>query len=824
MKNIYKLMAFVLVLSIVSVDALQAQAPTPISVKDLHAYDVALESQTVLPTHPLNGQLVSFDAVVVSYPKNSGLATPNNFIPGRIHVFVTDVNAVTSGADGMSIQIVVDGVRRETLEGLSRGDVISIEGNLAFFGNVSQFNATEVTFLGNVFIDEAYEALDVLLAPTVVSLSQINIPSETDGRHRWNSAAYSNYNHRYVKLEGLEVVGRIDSPTGRPWLALSDGTTIIYTTDTSLRFRNDRGFGYAYNADTEQGLGYNWRRLAEGLDGPYTPPPTGAVVDIAGYIVVNTFNPAGFDESNIQSTLKIAPWDDGVIWTQDGDDPAFRISEDWPNDLVVLGFAPLIDNVVLDTTGAIVNTTEVGLTFDVVLPEVDYTLGEVSIAFTALPYTADEATEVVQVLTPTGGNSYSFAFGSYADFTEVSYVITANASTPGMINTKARLSGSFSVTNASSVSPPTFSPSTATFENIGSVTLTSATAGASIYYTLDGTTPTTASTLYSGAISLTSSATISAIATAEGLTNSPVNSRTYVVESTSVPVNNLRDLRENFVSGVYYEYTGTAVVTFTQSNRNQKYLMDATGGILIDDSAGRITSSYTVGDQITGLVGSISVFNGLRQFIPLLDPGPSPGTADVVPVDITLADIDLSVHESSLVRIEGVTINASGNFVVNTNYQLSDASLAEGTTVPMRTSFGQANYIGQPITEGKVTLTAIVNRFNANPQLTPRSDADIIADVSVDFGDAPIEFALKQNYPNPFNPTTNIVYSLAESADVKLVVYDILGRRVATLVNELQTEGIHTINFNASSLASGTYIYRIEAGSFVSVKKMILIK
>jgi hypothetical protein len=823
MKNIYKLLAFVLVLGIASVDALQAQ--TPVSVRALHAYDAALTSQADLPSHPLNGTLVTFDAVVVSYPKNSGLASVTNAgVPGRIHVFVTDVNAVTDGQDGMTIQIVVDGARRETLEALSRGDVISVEGNLTFFLNVSQFNATEVTFLGNVNIDEEYEDLDVLLEPTVVNLTDINLPSDVEGRHRWNADAYSKFNHRYIKLEGLEVVGRFDAPTGRPWLALSDGTSIIYTTDTSLRFRNDRGFGYAYNSTTEQGLGYNWRRLAAGLDGPYSPPPTGAVVDIAGYIVVNTFNPAGFDESTVQSTFKIAPWDDGILWTQDGDDPTFRVTEGWQNDLVVLGFAPLIDNVVIDTTGAIVNTTEVGISFDVVLPEVDYTLGEVSITYTALPYTADTATEIVQVLTPTNGNSFSYKFDSFADFTNVSYVITANAATPDQVGTKARLSGSFSVTNASTVSPPTFTPSAATFENVGSVTLASATAGAAIYYTLDGSTPTTASTLYSGAISLTSNTTISAIAVADGLSNSPVNSRSYVVESTAVQVSNLRDLRENFTAGTYYEYTGTAVVTFTQTSRNQKYLMDATGGILIDDSAGRITSTYNVGDQITGVVGSISVFNGLRQFVPLLDPGPSPGTADIVPVEITLAEIDLSVHESSVVRIAGVTINASGNFATNTNYQLSDASLAVGTTIPMRTSFAQANYIGQPIPEGKVTLTAIVNRFNANPQLTPRSNADIASEVSVDFGDKPIEFALKQNYPNPFNPTTNIVYSLAESADVKLVVYDILGRRVATLVNELQTEGIHTINFNASNLASGTYIYRIEAGSFVSVKKMILVK
>lgn len=88
----------------------------------------------------------------------------------------------------------------------------------------------------------------------------------------------------------------------------------------------------------------------------------------------------------------------------------------------------------------------------------------------------------------------------------------------------------------------------------------------------------------------------------------------------------------------------------------------------------------------------------------------------------------------------------------------------------------------------------------------------------------PKEFTLAQNYPNPFNPTTSIKYSIPKSSLVKLVIYDLLGREVKTLVNETKTVGNYEVTFDASNLASGAYFYRITAGDFTDVKKMVLIK
>lgn len=88
----------------------------------------------------------------------------------------------------------------------------------------------------------------------------------------------------------------------------------------------------------------------------------------------------------------------------------------------------------------------------------------------------------------------------------------------------------------------------------------------------------------------------------------------------------------------------------------------------------------------------------------------------------------------------------------------------------------------------------------------------------------PGKFSLYQNYPNPFNPISNIKFDIAKATNVKLVVFDILGREVATLVNEYTTPGQYEVQFDGANFASGTYFFRIEAGDFTDIKKMVLVK
>lgn len=85
-------------------------------------------------------------------------------------------------------------------------------------------------------------------------------------------------------------------------------------------------------------------------------------------------------------------------------------------------------------------------------------------------------------------------------------------------------------------------------------------------------------------------------------------------------------------------------------------------------------------------------------------------------------------------------------------------------------------------------------------------------------------YELKQNYPNPFNPNTTIEYNLNKSSDVKVIIYDILGKEVSTLVNEKQNPGIYKLNLNGSGLSSGTYFYRLQMDGIAESKKMILLK
>jgi hypothetical protein len=85
-------------------------------------------------------------------------------------------------------------------------------------------------------------------------------------------------------------------------------------------------------------------------------------------------------------------------------------------------------------------------------------------------------------------------------------------------------------------------------------------------------------------------------------------------------------------------------------------------------------------------------------------------------------------------------------------------------------------------------------------------------------------FSLEQNYPNPFNPVTTIRFELARPVNVNLTVYDILGRRVAVLANEKMGAGSHDVKFDGTGLATGVYFYRIQAGSFVETRKLLLLR
>jgi len=119
-------------------------------------------------------------------------------------------------------------------------------------------------------------------------------------------------------------------------------------------------------------------------------------------------------------------------------------------------------------------------------------------------------------------------------------------------------------------------------------------------------------------------------------------------------------------------------------------------------------------------------------------------------------------------------------------------------------------------------------KYNLFGDPTIKLKYDVFADVDPNPINFPKEFILSQNYPNPFNPTTKIAYSIPSNElndlKVKLSVYNILGQQVAVLVNSFQNAGNYEVEFDASNLSSGAYLYRLSAGSFVQTSKMILMR
>lgn len=173
-------------------------------------------------------------------------------------------------------------------------------------------------------------------------------------------------------------------------------------------------------------------------------------------------------------------------------------------------------------------------------------------------------------------------------------------------------------------------------------------------------------------------------------------------------------------------FDGSAIVTFARpsSGRNQKYVQDDVAAILIDDSAPVITEAYPIGSEITGLVGKISVYNAMVQFVPLEDPG-APASVDnpVTPFVTDLASITTN-DQAKLIQLENITFTTFGTgvFVTNTNYTITDAAEA---TLTFRSSFSEVDYIDQDVpTNNIVEMLAVVNEFNGTMQIASRSMAD----------------------------------------------------------------------------------------------------
>lgn len=290
--------------------------------------------------------------------------------------------------------------------------------------------------------------------------------------------------------------------------------------------------------------------------------------------------------------------------------------------------------------------------------------------------------------------------------------------TTGAVNPR-NSSSPLNVCPVNATATPVFSPGSGNYFNPVSVSITCLTPEATIYYTSDGSDPDNTSTEYTVPVNVSTNTTLKAIAYADGFDPSAV----AIAIFTFPPVTEVADiasLRTGLTNETIYRLTGEAVLTYKSTERNVKYIQDATGAILIDDLAGIISTTYNLYDGITGITGTLGTFNGMLQFTPVTDPGAASSSGNAVtPEDVTLTELT-AAYQARLVRVLNTTITGSSPFAANTSYTLTDAS---GSGV-LRTQYDDLDYIGTAVPTLPQNITGVVLQFNTTLQLVPRGLAD----------------------------------------------------------------------------------------------------
>ena len=268
-------------------------------------------------------------------------------------------------------------------------------------------------------------------------------------------------------------------------------------------------------------------------------------------------------------------------------------------------------------------------------------------------------------------------------------------------------------------------------------------------------------------------------------------------------------------------------------------------GISIESISGRSSepaglTDLRPGDVINITMAEIEEGYGLTKLnednmaFTVVSTGGAPLDPIVVTTDVLQDAAIAEAHEGMYLRFENAIITATnaddpsgpyGEFNIS-----SDGSDANNLRVDDASSL--LSYSGNdPATVFSAGQTlefvqGVLWYSFGNYKLQPQSFDDIVAATNTDVEDSslPGSFALHQNYPNPFNPSTSIRFDVANAANVSLVVYDMLGREVATLVNGQMAAGTHSVTFDASQLTSGVYMYQLSNGVDTQTRTMLLMK
>jgi DNA/RNA endonuclease YhcR with UshA esterase domain len=276
------------------------------------------------------------------------------------------------------------------------------------------------------------------------------------------------------------------------------------------------------------------------------------------------------------------------------------------------------------------------------------------------------------------------------------------------------------------------------------------------------------------------------------------------------------------------------------------FIQDATAGINIFSYTPSATA-FVIGDSVM-VMGYVAQYRGLTEFTPLTVDAPNFGVVKknaVVPKAkrLTLKDFakNAESYEGQLIELDSL-FKASGTWPASGNASVYLMNLSKSDTVQMFLDV-DVKIAGTPEPLYPINVVGVVSQYssastvyNNGYEIVPRDTNDIkhiiINGVNDKFSGIPAQYELYNNYPNPFNPTTMIKFGLPVVSNVSLKIYDALGREIATLVNEQLAAGYHDYQWNAGSLASGVYFYRITATStnndqkqaFTQVNKLLLMK
>ncbi|NVN95544.1 MAG: chitobiase/beta-hexosaminidase C-terminal domain-containing protein [Bacteroidetes bacterium] len=357
---------------------------------------------------------------------------------------------------------------------------------------------------------------------------------------------------------------------------------------------------------------------------------------------------------------------------------------------------------------------------------------------------------------------------------------------------------------ATTVAAPTFTPVAGTYYGPVSVSLSSSTAGAQIFYTTNGVDPTITDSLYTLPFTVAQTTTVKAIGIKTGLTNSSVSSSLYTI-ATPVVCATIADLRAKTAdNSTVYELTGQVVLTCKVASRNQKFIQDATAAVLIDDATPIITTTYNVGDGITGIKGKLENYYNLLEFHPIANTSAATSTGNIIaPLTVTAANIldttFMHNHQSKLIRLENISFtDANGTLKFGTGKKFK---MTQGATTDslFNCYFYDADYAATAtamiIPQGINTYINGIAVWNkSHYYITARNKADI----SLLNGINENEANTMGIYPNPSNGKFTVNVEKFSNGEIK--IYSIVGSLILSQsINKANNE------FDLSSNGKGLY-------------------